>query len=549
MREFGEFAKKHGGLLVLTELAALLTFGLLVFCGNIRIDTEELLNEPGTTLGWLSIGRYGLVLLKRMLGLSAHNRIWSGVLFFVFFCLGANLLLFFFFHFAGENAHYPYVVFLLLYVTSNIWCFQIYFSLQQAEIALAMLLVIVSAAFTVEACFVRRGKGRLPFLLGTLVLLVVAFGSYQALVAFYVAVCAALFLLYVEHRWQEQMRARRIFEGIGTLLVHFLAAYGIYCFIANRWFMSSGEYMTSQRGWGRLPAAECVKNILRSMKGVLLMRGPENFSYYTIGMLLALAVLILGRRGAKREAGGSRICKNREDKTAAGLRAALWLLALAALLYSPFLMVTYSGEMVVVRTQFALPAAAAFLGMYGIGKLQSCPGAKKLAAAGAVLAVFVTAGQVGYTYRLAYTDNIRYAQDAARSETVLAQLREVCGGEPEVPVVFVGSVSPELPRGCIRTEMYGWSFYEWDCNETNPTGATHRISGFIEAYSGVRLNQDASAEQRRQAVKLAQGMRDFPEQGSVQVTKDMIVVKLSEAPGQEPEAAEPGKAIEEDKDE
>lgn len=88
MGEFKRFAGEHGRLFILTALAAVLTFGLLVFGGNIRIDTEELINEPGTTLGWLRIGRYGLVLLKRILGLGAHSVIWSGILFFLFFCLG-----------------------------------------------------------------------------------------------------------------------------------------------------------------------------------------------------------------------------------------------------------------------------------------------------------------------------------------------------------------------------------------------------------------------------------------------------------------------------
>ena len=45
------------------------------------------------------------------------------------------------------------------------------------------------------------------------------------------------------------------------------------------------------------------------------------------------------------------------------LRFGLRVLALIGLFVSPLLMTLYMGEMLVTRSQFALPVAAAFLGM------------------------------------------------------------------------------------------------------------------------------------------------------------------------------------------
>ena len=82
--------------------------------------------------------------------------------------------------------------------------------------------------------------------------------------------------------------------------------------------MASGIYMDEQRGWGRLSALDCIKNILRLMREVLLMRGPENFSFYAAGGLLVL--FAVGRE------------RMRRDRAAApGLREILRLLALAVL--------------------------------------------------------------------------------------------------------------------------------------------------------------------------------------------------------------------------
>ena len=144
MRDLHDYVRKYWGLLAASMAAMLICFGCLVFCGNIRIDTEELINHPGSSLGWLAIGRWELAWLKRLLGLGTHQVIKSGVLFFLFFWLGANFLTFGIYERSGKKKS-RYWIFLLLYATSNIWCYQIYFSLQQAEVALAMLLLIAAA--------------------------------------------------------------------------------------------------------------------------------------------------------------------------------------------------------------------------------------------------------------------------------------------------------------------------------------------------------------------------------------------------------------------
>ena len=135
-----EYIKKHYRLILMSVFAALVCFGYQAFNSNIRIDTEELINHPGSTLGWLTIGRFGLVLLKRMLGLGVHRTIKSGVLMLLFFILGGNVLTYGCYYFSGKKDGKPYWIFTLLYMTSNIWSFQFYFSLQQAEVAFAMLL-------------------------------------------------------------------------------------------------------------------------------------------------------------------------------------------------------------------------------------------------------------------------------------------------------------------------------------------------------------------------------------------------------------------------
>ena len=92
----------------MSVFAALVCFGYQAFNSNIRIDTEELINHPGSTLGWLTIGRFGLVLLKRMLGLGVHRTIKSGILMLLFFILGGNVLTYGCYYFSGKKDGKPY---------------------------------------------------------------------------------------------------------------------------------------------------------------------------------------------------------------------------------------------------------------------------------------------------------------------------------------------------------------------------------------------------------------------------------------------------------
>lgn len=524
MRDLREYVARHGKLILWSIIVTLAGFGFLVFSDNLRIDTEELVNAPGTTLGWLAIGRFSLVLFKRMLGLAVHSVWKSGLLFLIFFLAGANLLTFAYYCFSGKSARYPYWVFLILYCTSNIWSFQVYFSLQQAEIGLAMFLTAAAACLAVHIWFqnaARAGKAKkILFFLSGIALLVLGLGAYQALAAYYIVICITLFLVYLkeltsENAEEEQAQNRRICRGILTWFMQFFFAYLLYRWIAETWFMAAGGYMDSQMGWGNYPAADCIKNVLRTARNVLAGIGPRNFSFYTIGMILVFIMELTDERKGRTKTKG---------------RLSLRLFALAGVMGAPFLMTLYMGEMLVTRSQFALPVSAAFLGMYGMDRFSAFWKEREVmrrAVSGCVLAV--SAAQIICLLRLSYTDDVRFGQDKIFTAQVIQELTAANEGTfPTQPVLFVGYRKPELNRYCRRTEMYGWSFYEWDYRAETPTGATHRIAGLLKAGLGIEINEESTEEERRAAVLLAETMPDFPADGSVVPADGFIVVRLSE---------------------
>ena len=533
------YVKNHYKLMIVSAVLILLCYGYMALCGNLRIDTEVLINNPGSDMNWDTIGRFGLVFLKRILGLSTHHTIWSGMLFLLFFYLQMQLFLFLVYHFSNRNENYPYWIGAILYGTSNLWCFQVYFSLQQGEIACAMLLVMIAAALSIKAFCApvehnsliennvseetKRQCGNVKktmmFAVVSAILLVVGFGAYQAFVSFYIAICICLFLVNLMEHWKNQKEAamreenRYVVLGIGKLLLHFVVTYAVYSFITKKWFTAS-DYLNSQKAWGNTPFTTCVKEILKVIKRAVFMEGVENFSFYTIGGVLVIIALIV-------------LCKKRIQKNK--FQLVIYVLALTALALTPFLLNIYTGGKTVTRSQFALPVVAAFCGMLALYQIKMWkPEWKWFVGGGKVFAVLAAIVQIMMCLVLTYTDYVRNEQDITKTETIVEYLQEANGGKmPETLIVFVGAQSPELSKGCVRAEMFGWSFYEWDFHPSNPTGATHRSVGVIRAYTGYDLKDAPNEEQKARAIEIAAGLEDFPAENCVKILDDMVVVRLS----------------------
>ena len=358
-------------------------------------------------------------------------------------------------------------------------------------------------------------------------------GGTWAYSDYYIAVCVMFFLLFF---WQVNGKREKWGIRIIFLVAHFGISYLIYRGIAGTWFMAAGDYMEGQSNWGSEPAAECVKNVLRVVKNQLLTVGPRNFSFYVIGVLLAFYVIWIAWT----------------RRTESG-RAGFWIFAagMIFMLITPFLMTIYAGAMLVTRTQFALPVVAAFLAMFGVMILKEqqisdvrpekqerdrkmCRWLQVMGNVVILLVIAVTGGQVCYNIRMHSADQVRYEQDALLADQITDALkREIPGvdaeGDPvDKKVVFIGYRQPQLNSLNRRTEMYGWSFFEWDYTREHPAGATHRIAGFLEAHNGVHLDDGYSEEMEYKAAALSEDMTVFPAEGSIVEEKDLVVVKLSE---------------------
>lgn len=88
-------------------------------------------------------------------------------------------------------------------------------------------------------------------------------------------------------------------------------------------------------------ALACIKNVLRTLKNLLLGHGPRNFSFYGCGVVLLLVL-----------AGSVLACRKKQELPWEKKKIRYSLLGLAGLVLAPLLLTAYMGEMIVTRSQF-----------------------------------------------------------------------------------------------------------------------------------------------------------------------------------------------------
>ena len=527
MQEFKEFIQQKRWTVLITMLAVLMCYGKHAFTTNVDIDTEELiLGATSNMQGWLHIGRFGGYYTKALTGGMWHNPYFNGVLFLTLFSLGMVLLMFLFWR---MNRDFPVMIFGLFYATTSIWCFVIYFSMLQVELAIGILCAIIALHILYGIMTEKRekGTGKLPLILKVIVsvaLLVWAFGCYQAILVFYLVAGVGMYVAYYRNQ-MEQGNAK-----LGTnllqivfLLAHFVVGYGIYSFIANKFF-SGSSYLTSQIAWGQRPILGVIRTILAVIKSTYL-NDILKFRYLlfpVFALILVDLVLVWTRKFAI----SSKI---------------VYMFLEAAFVWTPFALTVYMGGDMPYRTKFALALYVAIAVMYlfwsicrsirayepSVWRDRIQTGVQVVLAA--AVAIWLMQ-QLSVNQRLWYTDDVCNEQNRIVAENIYDHISALgLGEEPEAQVVILGRKQVRLNRACVspEIEMFGASNFRWDY--MSPTGCTNRSLMYLHAYTGVDYRYP-DAENIAYAIEAGETMPVYPADGYVQYDAEhnLILVKLSD---------------------
>lgn len=513
----------RGNYLLCTSLFFMmfLLYGKHAFTADSLYDTDDVIYSRGSVLNWLEIGRQGNVFTKKVFGLLWYNPYFAGALCLVLFPLTVMLLCRLF-HMAGlKKSRAALWIFSFVFFACPVWAYQFYFMVQWFEIVWALFLMVVTAVMIQmmfsEKDWYREGRKYKAgvFLLETL-LLVWVFSSYQAFVPMFIALCAGIYLISLSSD-ERGFDSREYLLRLGWMAGVFTAAFVLNTAVTRRFFMS-GDYIAGQVVWGVWEVRDILYHLAAYFVKSHIGAGIQ-FSWL-MGAGACLTAWIVYRK--------IRI------KGKSGLYKALYVLSAATVWLAAHLLVLYTGAVPVIRSQLVYPFAMAFLLMFCMEQLAGCgqeiiPSITARQRMRLVLAFLAAAGvwgQLGSTFRLHYTEDIKDKMDMDVVQRVIDQVDRLgFGAEPQMPVVFVGDYSPRMNRAGVDTNAdlsIGVSCWERVNEQPN------RLIRMIENQFGVSYIR-ADGDTIIRAREISRDMPAYPTEGYVQEREGILIIKMSDA--------------------
>lgn len=506
-KQYREFVSQNKFVPWIVVISVLISYGISLMGVRIGIDAEANLNDATRFLdSWYSIGRFSLVFTKNLFGMRELNIMLANILMIGMMVLYGLFADFMFYLFSDNDKRMKlfYVIFPALFLTHPCYVQQYVFTVQCFEVALIMLLCLISVYLISRWSF----EGKKSFLIPGLLLMAWSFGGYQAFVPFYMSAALSVYLVYyLFHRNTE----KHFF--IRAALRHvtaFLAGYVVYSLMSKAVILwkegtgFQGAYLENQVAWVTQPLDVCISGIKYYIGEVIFGKRifyPKTFLIFAI--LFASYLIYLW------------VKEKRKDFI-------LYALAAALLALSPFLLTFYQGMGILMRTQLSLPFVAAFFGAAVVSWVFS--NKKYMAAVATTLCLLCAVNQGTTSARAWLSAQMAYEHDKLVVSQLVAQMQSLDGAKVGQKVALIGQYNPVLPAGAgIREETIGYSFFEWDFK--SELGVTKRGVGFMNALG--YPYQTASLEEYAIAKAYSTAMPCWPAYGSLQKVGDLIVVKFS----------------------
>ena len=491
-------------------LAAL--YGSWAFRHVVTFDAEGLFS-PGSAAvwyaQWVELGRWGLVVLKKLFLAEIINPYFSAAVFLAGFPLSAVLWTYLFGEWGAEQDPGEMLLFAALYMTHPVWALQFCYRNQMEAIVAAVLLLEAGTLFFGRWIAGRRVRDGIAALL----LIAFTFNCYQSFIFLYLAAAAACFLLrYTEGKadgawfWSEFLRAA-LFTAAAFILSRISAKISLRVFSVT----SRGQYLTDQIRWGKDETPAIAARVLLYLKESLWGNKTVYTALFGVEAVILLILLAAGV-----------IRKKRADIPV--------LLASFGLLFFPFLLETATGGQIVARSRFDFAFAAAALGLWECrqirlaGRFIGCREKAKKTAAGVLwkaAVIFLLAAvlmQSAQTARILYTDVKVMEEDRRKLETIYYTAMALGAHEGDA-LCMVGGKTDHANAAMVDVEIAGYSYLEH--NGFYGSGKTIEA---MRAY-GLSVKKPDNA-QVRAAKKEAEKMEVWPSAGSIRVKDGFIIVRL-----------------------
>lgn len=532
--EFGSFIKRNRAGALFSGAAALSVYWGWITNYDITVDSEIMMTDPQSMMAsWLGINRFGLVFTKHLFGMTSFVPSVSKVLTVCMLWITAIFFSFCVYKWSGRPKRFLIfsAVFPALYLTAPCFAEQFYFTLQSFEVVFALFLCGAAVYGAGQLVFFRGGLLWGPV---SVLLMVWAFGTYQAMAAATVTLTVILFMaVYLSDTGKGMGRAFWFLSGVRLALL-FLSGFVLYlltAFLVRRLSGGSEAYVADMVHWKTEGIRQCIRYVAGEVRRVFdcyyVMFRP-GFRWILL-LFLTASCLWAGKKRKK------------------GLP--FFLAALGLFLISPFFMTIVSGYYQPIRAQLVYPLvygfSASFLaaalwppdstGEWEKGKGQGAERGgrirKGLSLAAAFLCLTASWHQGYDTARLFQTVHEVSEQDSDLTREIYERAEKLAADAgldiSGCTFIFLGSRQARLTGEELIGDVIGRSFYQWDADSS--MGSSRRIYDLMQALNLPCAEPVLS--RYLDSLPFSRSMPSYPAEGSIVLDGDTVIVKLSE-PGQ-----------------
>lgn len=295
-QNFKEFFFKNKMLILSSSILAFIIYIVKITTPAIGMDTNQYLFDMNVyNKHWLSIGRVGQVLLKKIIWHNNYNFILWNILGIILFVFSVILFVYILQKVSNEKIN-DYVVLSCLIITSPLFVFQFYFVLQIFEFSLCLILVLISVYINEFTHW--------DFILKAIIIslfLGLSFGVYNTFILFYTLTVAAVQLVKISNAVREKKEYNlsmvikeyfvyAIFGILGILAYLLLNKIALW-----HYGVEQVSHASNLIYWFTLPFGEAFKKFIHSIFNFFFLPGASSgLFYYNYADTLCLILVVFG---------------------------------------------------------------------------------------------------------------------------------------------------------------------------------------------------------------------------------------------------------------
>ncbi len=518
MREELIFEKLHRKLndnifpVICTYLFVVIFYGSWAFTDIVTFDAEgfySLTNGIKWYQQWISIGRWGFVFLKNILGVVEINPFFSISVFLIFFPISVLLWNYILEEWSGKSSKLASALFIGIYVTHPVWALQFAYR-NQIEVATLTMVILPVGVY----CFAKWIESKkLLYMLWGYFIVTFCTGCYFPFFILFMQAALLYFFFYLEKAISNDMPVLDYWKDVIRAFIFSIIVLVSWILLSKIIVLAVGMdiyvgFYEMKFYWGTRAFLDNVRTIW----DVLLSRMIGNKIYTAIYGIVSLffvawnVLLIIHERN---------------------YRFTRFLLMLLIEI-CPVIMHIVSGGEVVDRSSFAFVLCVASLAWFDLIHIRDVLAKiKKMhiySMISLIIAVLLLLPQMQKSTRLLWTDVRIMERDILRMNQIYYKAIDL-GARDGDAICFWGTYWGPNDEANLKHEVIGLSYFELTITEEMQEW---KLNDAFQAYGFPFI---AASKEQKEMVrkKYLADMPCWPEDGSVKVLDNLVIVKLGES--------------------